>query len=119
MLQTIFLIAESRNKAVHGDPYIANAKEVITKAKIVLKILKKMYSKKYLLFTWGANTLMLITLFATCMAFAQHFPLGKAIFFTLITYYLHFLLMQKVGYKNYIFIIFAILIFLFILGEFK
>lgn len=108
ILDALFSIAESRNRAIHADPKIDNSHEVINKAKKVHKVLTKMSSKKYLLFMWTARTLMFTLVALLGFIFVQKFHLGLAILLTLIAYYVNFFFMQRVGHKSYLIFFFSL-----------
>lgn len=112
MLQEIFILADCRNKAMHGDPLIENAPQQIANAKNILARLQKMHSSSYLLKVWSARVIMVLIVSVAAFIFFNSFAIGQALFFTLLSYLIQAFLVYRYGYVKYI----TLILILFISG---
>lgn len=110
MLQEIFVVAECRNKAMHGDPLIQNAQNQIANAKNILSGLKKMHSSRYLLKVWSARAIMTVVVLLAAFIALNKFALGQALMVTLISYLIQSFLVHRYGYAKYIVLILLVFI---------
>lgn len=108
-LHEIFLIAETRNKAMHNDPAIPNAALHLANAKRVLDLLKSMHSRSYLLKMWGARAVMALSVMISAWFLFGSHTLGQALFFTLLAYLLQAFLVHRYGYAKYMIFMFLLL----------
>lgn len=102
MLDDILLIADMRNKAMHGNPYIQNASEVLSKAKKIHKQLVSMSSLSYKLKYYSAHFIMFTILYIAAKVIYMHFHLGAAFLSLVLGYMINKLVMNAFGYGGYI-----------------
>ena len=109
MLKEVFVIADARNRAMHGNPAIENAHQHIKNAKEILKILRSLSSTSYKLFYYISYLIVLLITLLGALYFLDRYTLGQSLLFSLLIFYANKIILIKLGVKNYtLFIIGAI-----------
>ena len=103
MLKEVFVIADARNRAMHGNPKIENALEHIKNAKEILTLLRSLSSTSYKLFFYLSHTIVVGISLLGALFFITRFALGQSLLFTLLLYYVNKIMLIKLGVKNYTF----------------
>lgn len=107
LLEEVFFIAESRNRAIHADPSLKNPKELLMQTAATLKKIKKI-DKNSQLYFWVTNAVVLFVTLLVGGYFLERFFVGEAILLTLLSYYLNLFISHKIGYKRYLLLFFIL-----------
>ena len=102
MLDEILLIADVRNKAMHGNPYIENANEILQKARKLHRQLRSMSALSYKIKSFTANAMMYMLLYLLAKWVYENYHLGGAFLSFVFGYMINKVVMNSFGYGGYI-----------------